>query len=97
MDKKTDTASPERDDPLYQQLIQEQEEIGWDQLYHGRWSLQWAEMQEKKKVNSGENWICNVIWTIWIENHKLWKPGVQWHTRKLKKTENRDNGNAMLG
>ena len=50
--------------PSYQALIDEQNSIGWDQLYRARWSLQWSlkqnEYSERHPVQpavSGEDWI----------------------------------------
>lgn len=69
----TDNEIPERDNPAYRELIREQECIGWNQLYHGRWSRTWADVQDKAKANSGETWVCNIIRIIWTEHHKMWK------------------------
>jgi len=45
----------------YHQLIQEQNAIGWRQLFNGRWSTQWAKLQhqhyknKKKKRHTADN------------------------------------------
>lgn len=62
------TESPQHDTypDRYQRLIETQNRIGWDQLYKGRWSTHWGELQTQysqslnnstKKVPSGAEWV----------------------------------------
>lgn len=37
------------------QLKKDQAEIGWIQLYYGRWALQWATIQDQNDENNGED------------------------------------------
>lgn len=60
-------------DSKYLQLIKDQTEIGWTQLYYGRWALTWANIQDQTDENNGEEWVQTVIQQIWTEQHMIWK------------------------
>ena len=57
----------------YQPLIQQQNSLGWDQLYRGRWSHQWSELHT---AYAQDKWA----WTGQDKDGKLW---VLHHGRKL--------------
>jgi hypothetical protein len=68
-----------------QQLIYQQNKIGWRQLFHGRYSVEWAKIQEihyRSSKNddesstvkkSGERWLVNLILFVWDKWYALWK------------------------
>jgi hypothetical protein len=78
-----DTAFPEaRHPPGVQELIKDQNEIGWEQLFYGRFSTKWKEYQkaelkrqrqEQKEHNCGSPWIRTVIEIIWEAVRDEWK------------------------
>ncbi len=68
-----------------QRLLRHQSQIGWRQLFNGRFSTEWARIQdeyyyrtntarhENKKVLTGQKWQVKLITFIWEKWHKLWK------------------------
>ena len=68
---------PER----YSQLIDTQNDIGWDQLYKGRWSIEWVRAHERflqsrehrREDMSASSWVLSfgrLLLDQWLE---LWK------------------------
>jgi len=64
-----------------QQLIAEQNNIGWDQLLYSRFTLQWTVKQyrhlvnskiEVTRKNSGTGWIRMLIKIIWTNINLVW-------------------------
>jgi hypothetical protein len=63
----------------YYELIQEQEEIGWNQLNLGRYGLSWDRCQRRfleekhnKKITGEPKWIRNVIRETWAYQKARW-------------------------
>jgi signal transduction histidine kinase len=69
-----------------QQLIHQQNRIGWRQLFHGRYSVEWAKLQETHYRSlqrddasssiikqTGERWLVNLILFVWDKWYTLWK------------------------
>ena len=67
-------------------LIQQQNRIGWRQIFHGRFSIEWARLQESFYNRSrsqhdrsqgtsltGERWLTNLILFVWDKWYTLWK------------------------
>ncbi len=63
-------------------LINDQNSIGWHQLFRGRMVTEWAiKLQQKSlwgngcqtKSLSGRSWVATVVTTIWTRFFKLWK------------------------
>ena len=58
---------PSRYPPRYTRLIDTQNMIGWDQLYKGRWSIEWSKAQEgfiKRNhhivgLTGGQSWVLS--------------------------------------
>jgi hypothetical protein len=65
----------------FRQLIQEQNDIGWRQLFNGRISNEWQRLQNehlrrhgiKTITLTGQSWSTTVIVTIWKEFFALWE------------------------
>ena len=64
-----------------QSIIQSQESIGWDQLFSGRFSMQWRtlhhqQLQERgyqiNRINSGIPWVTSIIRILWKHIHQVW-------------------------
>jgi hypothetical protein len=45
--RQSDPLAPQYYPPKYQHLIENQNCIGWDQLYQGRWAQEWANLQSQ--------------------------------------------------
>ena len=64
-------------------LIRAQTQIGWRQLFNGRFCLQWGEIQNSHlyrfrndlptKNNLGQKWQVTIITLIWEQWYDLWK------------------------
>ncbi|KAI2490364.1 hypothetical protein MHU86_24204 [Fragilaria crotonensis] len=70
------------------QLIRQQNEIGWHQLFLGRFSNEWSDVQDiyyaqkdaeavhnkkKKKKNTGQRWQVHIIGLLWDQWWALWE------------------------
>lgn len=58
-------------------LFHAQSEIGWNQLWQGRWSIQWVHLHdEMKKLNNwrtnGEQYMTHAIKMMWTHMHQIW-------------------------
>ena len=67
-------------EPL-QPLIDSQEAIGWDQLFHGRLSTKWMPTHRhhfqnngctQTRQNSGIQWLTKIMKITWTHSHKMW-------------------------
>jgi hypothetical protein len=76
-----DTAFPRDDYPAqYHDLIDQQEHLGWNQLFLGRFSTLWGDLQNSHLrhspttagTQSGTSWILSMILTIWTEVQLQW-------------------------
>lgn len=73
--------SPETYPARYTQLIRTQTEIGWDQLYKGRWSIEWRKCQDKYitqvtttvSSTTGHMWVISIGRLIFDQWIVLWK------------------------
>ena len=63
---------------IYTRLIAAQTQLGWRQIFSGRFSLIWAELQQDHlsrvtdDQNAGLEWTVKIITFIWEEWHELW-------------------------
>jgi hypothetical protein len=64
----------------YDDLIAEQNEIGWNQLHLGRYGLSWDRCQRRfleqkydKRISGEPKWIRQVIRDTWRHHHLRWK------------------------
>jgi len=57
----------------YQQVIQEQQQIGWKQLCYGRFTITWTE-RNKRKYQTQQRWAMahGSHWHIWTYLHQQW-------------------------
>ena len=65
-----------------QRLIRQQNNIGWKQIFLGRFSYEWSEMQEvfyvtrphvnPKKRRKGAQWQVAIITCLWEQWYILW-------------------------
>jgi hypothetical protein len=62
-------------------LVHQQNRIGWDQLFRGRMSLLWSELQHahlqdnphRRVSDTGTKWVTNVLSFFWERFFVLWK------------------------
>jgi exonuclease III len=65
-------------------LIRQQNHIGWRQLFHGRFSVEWSRIQSdfyfrtrddpgRNHKLTGQGWQVKIITTIWTNWRTLWK------------------------
>jgi hypothetical protein len=54
-------------------LIREQEKIGWNQVIKGRWSTTWVQVYDSIYPNQGERYAIQQLSAIWKEVIKTWK------------------------
>jgi hypothetical protein len=57
--------------------IAEQDDIGWNSAFEGRWSTKWIEIQERHFKNShlrrsGLRWLSALIRKLWLTSWDLW-------------------------
>ena len=78
--------------PKYQPLIEQQNAIGWDQIYKGRWSVAWAMLQEQYVNSTGNNedstatrWLIGLGRLMMEQWLQLWK--IRNNQRHSKDTE----------
>jgi hypothetical protein len=71
--------NPDIDFEPYKSLLQEQNEIGWDQLHLGRFGLSWDRCQRRylehkhqKQVTGEPKWIRHVTREIWAYHKTRW-------------------------
>jgi hypothetical protein len=65
----------------YASLIAKQYRAGWEQLFFGRFVLEWSELQEdflatlptRSKYHSGMTWVSGVHQIIWKHVYKTWE------------------------
>ena len=77
----SENPTPELYPAIYRSLIRDQNILGWRQLFNGRWSSQWATLQDRYLVRhfdpipdnlSGEKWLTIMIDTTWYSVRQLW-------------------------
>lgn len=64
----------------YHQLIKQQTDIGWRQIFNGRFSIEWARIQDDylyltgkaDKQRSGNHWTTSITTKIWSSWYELW-------------------------
>jgi hypothetical protein len=76
--------TPEDYPPAVQRLIRQQNEIGWNQLFLGRFSNEWGDLQDnyyarlreekvtKSKKQTGQRWQALVISALWEQWWAVW-------------------------
>jgi hypothetical protein len=68
------------DDAAITRLRQEHTLIGWSQLFHGRFTTKWAEIQQSflltlvvdRRYFTGDLWLRKLISLLWKFNRSLW-------------------------
>ena len=63
-------------EPCHRELVQEQDNTGWRQIFNGRWSTKWAQLQERHDKETGScnpNWEKQTLTLIWNHWEKVWK------------------------
>ena len=66
--------------PQHTKLLTQQAQIGWDQLFQGRFSKQWSIiqhdyiswLQNPPDGYSTQTWLCSIILIIWEHVHQNW-------------------------
>ena len=72
---------PDQYPQRYTQLILTQNAIGWDQLYKGRWSLEWKKshnayansVSDTRKLPNGQSWVLSIGRLLIDQWLVLWK------------------------
>ena len=62
--------------PQYRKLVHEQDNIGWRQIFNGRWSKSWSKIQachEGKTGSNNPNWGKQILTVLWNQWDSLWK------------------------
>jgi hypothetical protein len=55
-------------------LIREQQQIGWNSLFQGKWTTQWRiEYNNITRTDRGLQWASNTLLTIWRFIYQRWK------------------------
>ncbi|KAI2494762.1 hypothetical protein MHU86_19757 [Fragilaria crotonensis] len=80
------TLQPHEYDSRFHRLITQQNRIGWRQIFHGRFSVEWVRHQDSYYSQSqercesshrtsftGESWLINLIRFVWDKWYTLWK------------------------
>jgi hypothetical protein len=57
----------------YHQLFQQQCEIGWNQILHGRFSKHGTSLQQQINNKVPTKWVSYTIKIIWQHFHQIWK------------------------
>ena len=65
---------------IYSELIHNQTQIGWEQMFMGRFVTDWSELQQdflkskssKNKKHSGTSWVTGITSVIWKNIYVLW-------------------------
>ena len=57
--------------------VEEQDDIGWNSAFEGRWSTKWIDIQDRHFKNnqlrrSGKRWLVAVIRKLWMTAWDLW-------------------------
>jgi hypothetical protein len=72
---------PQSPSPRYNELLESQTNIGWDQLFFGQWSTLWMHHQgiylQQQNINPtiynhGIGWSSKIISTIWTHCYDAW-------------------------
>jgi hypothetical protein len=79
------TVNTDRYNDTLHRLVHQQNRIGWRQIFHGRFTVEWvriqdsyyrrSELQEAMKgvQLTGERWLTNLILFVWDKWYTLWK------------------------
>ena len=64
---------------MYAQLVVQQNAIGWDHFFRGKWSRDWIHLQKqylarigKRASRSQEQWTTSLLRLIWDKLHNIW-------------------------
>ena len=57
----------------YHQLFHHQDQIGWNHILHGRFSILWNQIQVQSNNKTNKLWLIHTIRTIWHYIAKIWK------------------------
>jgi hypothetical protein len=76
---RTETIDPTRYSIRYQQLLQEQTSIGWNNLLRGKFSVELTFLQQQyctsrhiTMTHSQRQWLSKLLRTMWSRIHTLW-------------------------
>jgi len=72
-----ETTSYEAPTAFYE-LLQEQQQIGWDRFFEGWWSEKWASIQQQyynlgKSTRTGRRWATAIVMKLWNIAWDLWE------------------------
>jgi len=72
-----ETTSYEAPTAFYE-LLQEQQQIGWDRFFEGWWSEKWASIQQQyynlgKSTRTGRRWATAIVTKLWNIAWDLWE------------------------
>jgi hypothetical protein len=62
----------------FYELLQEQQQIGWDRFFEGWWSEKWASIQQQyynlgKSTRTGRRWATAIVTKLWNIAWDLWE------------------------
>ncbi len=76
---RTETIDPTPYSTTYQQLLHEQNSIGWNNLLRGKFSAEWNRLQQQYCIShhipmthSQRLWLAKLLRTMWSRIHTLW-------------------------
>ena len=83
----------------YHNLIIEQGKLGWKQLYYGRVTYEWINLQEQylrtsNDTESNTNWLSGIFVDIWKSLHQRWR--LRCETATNNKPDDDDNPETNL-
>jgi hypothetical protein len=58
--------------PQFAFLVQEQTDIGWNQVLKGQWSTEWVRLLDVKFPSKGEQLATSLLHGIWTTTLKIW-------------------------
>lgn len=64
---------------IYQDLVNEQQTLGWRQIFNGRWSKRWTQIQQEYydshqiQSKTGARWAKRILLGIWEHWEKPWQ------------------------
>jgi hypothetical protein len=74
------TVNPALIDKCFHPLVEEQAQLGWRQIFNGRWSCKWAYLQyqylreigNKDPKYTGTSWLTAMLTTVWRQFFVVW-------------------------
>jgi hypothetical protein len=79
----------------YHSLLTTQTSIGWDQLYRGRWSLEWSRLQEEHQRLQGKNYQAT-SWLLGLSRLLIDQWFLVWDLRNKQRHGNDQSQHSKL-